>query len=131
MLKILIAEDDADLCAQYKADLEKDGHRIVCTPSALGAVDALLAETFDLVLLDYTLEGTLTGLEVAKYISWHCALMQMTPPVVFLCTGHTLERLRGAAIRNPLEGVSFIFYKGQEPSHLYRAINDIDQGVIT
>lgn len=64
--RILLVEDDADLCAAMAAALEADGHAIGTADDAAQALDALAETPFDLVLLDIALGDGPDGIEVCR-----------------------------------------------------------------
>ena len=76
-MRILIAEDEADIATPYKIALEKRHHEVVVTESGDDCLDAYheaLKNTksgskvyFDVVVLDYRIPGK-DGVEVAKEI---------------------------------------------------------------
>jgi CheY-like chemotaxis protein len=65
-LRVLLVEDEA-LVADFVADLvEEAGHEVVgITATGQRAVELLDGEGIDLAILDITLKGTMTGIEVA------------------------------------------------------------------
>lgn len=60
--KILIVEDEDGLRAMYRRALTERGHAVTSVADAEAAGVALLAERFDLILLDLILPGS-TGLQ--------------------------------------------------------------------
>jgi CheY-like chemotaxis protein len=73
-VKILIAEDEPDILAQYKIALEKRKHQLVTTANGEECVKAYMAELrrskgapFDVAVLDYRMPK-MDGMEVAKQI---------------------------------------------------------------
>jgi len=50
--RILIADDDPDICSVLKEIVEELGHEVVCKYTATEAVNAVVADQFDIVLLD-------------------------------------------------------------------------------
>ena len=87
MAKILVVDDDPDLCALLAFKLEQAGHQVVVEHDGEGGLAAAIAETPDLVLLDWMMHR-LTGLEV-------CMAMRDTPPLartpVILLTAKSQE----------------------------------------
>jgi CheY-like chemotaxis protein len=55
MLRILLAEDDVNHATLARQALEDEGHRITAVSDGLTALEAVVQETFDLVLLDMRL----------------------------------------------------------------------------
>jgi CheY-like chemotaxis protein len=72
-VKILIAEDEQDILAQYRLALEGRDHLVVTTTNGKECLDAYMAEIqkhahpFDAVVLDHRMPK-MTGMEVAKHI---------------------------------------------------------------
>ena len=81
MKKIVLIEDDADLFALLKYNLEKEGYFFAGSQSGKGAIDLCRRERPDLVILDIMLPDS-DGLEICKAIRSHPELANI--PVIFL-----------------------------------------------
>ena len=81
MKKIMLIEDDADLFALLKYNLEKEGFALVGTQTGKGAIDLCRRERPDLILLDIMLPDS-DGLDICKGIRQHPELAHI--PVIFL-----------------------------------------------
>lgn len=81
MKKIMLIEDDADLYALLKYNLEKEGFQLVGAQTGKGAVDLCRREKPDLVILDIMLPDS-DGLDICKGIRSHPELAHI--PVIFL-----------------------------------------------
>lgn len=81
MKKILLIEDDADLFALLKYNLEKEGFNLVGAQTGKGAVEFCRRERPDLILLDIMLPDS-DGLDICKGIRNHPELAHT--PVIFL-----------------------------------------------
>jgi DNA-binding response OmpR family regulator len=81
MRKIALVEDDADLYALVKYNLEKEGFSVVGSQTGRGVVDLFRRERPDLILLDVMLPES-DGLEICKAIRQHTELSHI--PVIFL-----------------------------------------------
>jgi DNA-binding response OmpR family regulator len=81
MRKIALIEDDADLFALVKYNLEKDGFSVVGAQTGRGVIDLCRRERPDLILLDIMLPES-DGLEVCKAIRQHPELAHL--PIIFL-----------------------------------------------
>jgi DNA-binding response OmpR family regulator len=81
MKKIALIEDDADLFALLKYNLEKEGFTLVGTQTGKGAVDLCRREHPDLILLDIMLPDS-DGLDICKGIRMNSELAHI--PVIFL-----------------------------------------------
>lgn len=81
MRKIVLIEDDADLYALLKYNLEKEGFQMAGSQTGKGALDLCRRERPDLILLDIMLPDS-DGLEICKQIRQHNDLANI--PVIFL-----------------------------------------------
>ena len=81
MKKIVLIEDDADLYALLKYNLEKEGFILVGSQTGKGALDLCRRERPDLILLDIMLPDS-DGLDICKGIRNHPELAHV--PVIFL-----------------------------------------------
>ena len=81
MKKILLVEDDADLFALLKYNLEKEGFQMVGTQTGRGAIDLCRRERPDLILLDIMLPDS-DGLDICRGIRQHSELAHI--PIIFL-----------------------------------------------
>jgi DNA-binding response OmpR family regulator len=81
MKKIVLIEDDADLYALLKYNLEKEGFQLVGSQTGKGALDLCRRERPDLILLDIMLPDS-DGLDICKGIRNHPELAHV--PVIFL-----------------------------------------------
>src|SRR3954452_1591782 len=81
MRKIALLEDDSDLYALLKYNLEKEGFGVVGAETGKGAVELCRRERPDLILLDIMLPDS-DGLDICKGIRSHPELAHI--PVIFL-----------------------------------------------
>ncbi|MFN7935846.1 MAG: response regulator transcription factor [Bryobacteraceae bacterium] len=81
MKKIALIEDDADLYALLKYNLEKEGFTMVGMQTGKGAIELCRRERPDLILLDIMLPDS-DGLDICKGIRAHPELAHL--PVIFL-----------------------------------------------
>ncbi len=81
MKKIALIEDDSDLFALVKYNLEKEGFAFVGSQTGRGALDLFRREKPDLILLDIMLPDS-DGLDICKGIRSHAELSHI--PVIFL-----------------------------------------------
>ena len=81
MKKIVVIEDDADLFALLKYNLEKEGFAVAGAQTGKGAVELCRRERPDLILLDIMLPDS-DGLDICKGIRMHSELAHV--PVIFL-----------------------------------------------
>lgn len=81
MRKIALIEDDADLYALLKYNIEKEGFALVGAQTGKGAIELCRRERPDLILLDIMLPDS-DGLDICKGIRSHPELAHI--PVIFL-----------------------------------------------
>ncbi|MBI3682475.1 MAG: response regulator transcription factor [Acidobacteria bacterium] len=81
MKKIALIEDDADLYALLKYNLEKEGFALVGAQTGKGALELFRRERPDLILLDIMLPDS-DGLDICKGLRTHPELAHV--PVIFL-----------------------------------------------
>ncbi len=81
MKKIVLIEDDSDLFALLKYNLEKEGYAFAGSQTGKGALELCRRERPDLVILDIMLPDS-DGLEICKAIRIHPDLANT--PVIFL-----------------------------------------------
>jgi len=81
MRKIALVEDDADLYALVKYNLEKEGLAVIGAQTGRGVIELCRRERPDLILLDVMLPDS-DGLELCKAIRQHPELAHL--PIIFL-----------------------------------------------
>ena len=81
MRKIALIEDDADLYALVKYNLEKEGFAVVGAQTGRGVIEMFRRERPDLILLDIMLPDS-DGLEICKAVRQYPELAHI--PVIFL-----------------------------------------------
>jgi DNA-binding response OmpR family regulator len=81
MRKVALVEDDADLYALIKYNLEKEGFGVVGSQTGKGVIDLCRRERPDLLLLDIMLPDS-DGLEICKAVRAHPELAHI--PIIFL-----------------------------------------------
>lgn len=81
MRKIALIEDDADLYALLRYNLEKEGFALVGSQTGKGAIELCRRERPDLILLDIMLPDS-DGLDICKGIRSHPELSHI--PIIFL-----------------------------------------------
>ncbi len=93
MKKILLIEDDADLFALLKYNLDREGYALVGSQTGKGAVELCRRERPDLIILDIMLPDS-DGLEICRSLRAHPELAQV--PVIFLTAkGSETDRIVG------------------------------------
>lgn len=81
MKKIVLIEDDADLFALLKYNLEKEGFALAGSQTGRGAIELCRRERPDLIILDIMLPDS-DGLDICKGIRNHTELAHI--PIIFL-----------------------------------------------
>ncbi len=81
MKKIVLIEDDSDLFALLKYNLEKEGYAVAGSQTGKGATELCRKEKPDLIILDIMLPDS-DGLDICKGIRSHPELAHL--PVIFL-----------------------------------------------
>src|SRR5689334_23469688 len=81
MKTVALIEDDADLFALLKYNLEKEGFRFAGSPTGKGAIEFCRRERPDLVVLDIMLPDT-DGIEICRGLRSSLDLAHV--PVIFL-----------------------------------------------
>jgi DNA-binding response OmpR family regulator len=81
MKKIVLIEDDTDLFALLKYNLEKEGFQLAGSQTGRGALDLCRRERPDLIILDIMLPDS-DGLDICKGIRNHSDLAHI--PIIFL-----------------------------------------------
>jgi DNA-binding response OmpR family regulator len=81
MKKIVLIEDDTDLFALLKYNLDKEGFAITGSQTGKGAIELCRRERPDLVILDIMLPDS-DGLEICKGLRNHSELANV--PIIFL-----------------------------------------------
>src|SRR6185437_8234171 len=81
MKKIVLIEDDSDLYALLKYNLEKEGFALAGAQTGKGAIELCRRERPDLIILDIMLPDS-DGLDICKGIRSHPDLAHI--PVIFL-----------------------------------------------
>jgi CheY-like chemotaxis protein len=87
-MRILLADDQKDVCLLTQKQLERRGHAVVAVLDGTDALQALKQGTFDAVLLDEEMPG-LTGTQVVRSI--RASEKKQSHMLVIALTGYTGE----------------------------------------
>jgi len=83
MSRLLIVDDEQDICRLYAAELEDEGYQVETAGSAAAAAELLTSRNYDLVVLDVQMPGE-SGLQVLQNI------VRDKPELpVILCTAYS------------------------------------------
>ena len=69
--RVLLVEDEMNLCRSLQFNLEQEGYEVHTTPNGMEALDWLDQEKPDLIILDIMIEG-MDGFEVARRVRHRC-----------------------------------------------------------
>ncbi len=89
--KILVVEDEPRLVRLIRAILETVQHRVIVVPDGERAIEQVVLESPDLVLLDLFLPGPLDGFAVCERIR----SFSMVPVIMVTARAREEEKLRG------------------------------------
>jgi DNA-binding NtrC family response regulator len=103
-LRILVADDDHPYCVLLNKTLTTQGHSVSICNSGDDTIALLQKEQFDIVLLDFKMEGT-NGINVLQWMYGK----KMKVPVI-LITGHGSDEVYEEAYK---WGVAEYFIKGE------------------
>jgi len=90
MERVLVVDDDAELCQLVTRFLTREGFDIRWTPNGAAGVELALAEDYSLIMLDVMLPDT-DGFDVLRRIRRHSS----TPVLMLTARGDTHDRIRG------------------------------------
>jgi DNA-binding response OmpR family regulator len=90
MERVLVVDDDAELCQLVARFLVREGFHITWAPSGALGVERALAEDFSLIMLDVMMPGT-DGFDALRLIRQH----SRTPVLMLTARGDTHDRIRG------------------------------------
>jgi DNA-binding response OmpR family regulator len=116
---VVIAEDDRDIRELVELILDEDGHTTVTASDGLGAIEACRASVPDVVLLDVSMPGEMTGLEVCRRIRADETLQRVR---VMLLTARAREQDVSAGYA---AGADDYLVKPFNPAELTRRIEDL------
>ena len=90
MERLLVVDDDAELCQLVTRYLAREGFEIRWAPSGDAGVECALAEDYSLIMLDVMMPGV-DGFDVLRRIR----LRSRTPVLMLTARGDTHDRIRG------------------------------------
>lgn len=88
--KILIVDDEANICELIRLYLEKEGYNTAIATNGIQAVDMYRSDSFDMVLLDIMLPGK-DGWQVCREIR----AIGDTPIIMITAKGETFDKVLG------------------------------------
>ncbi len=93
MAKILVVEDEVDICNLIRGHLEAEGHTVIQAFDGQAALDAVTRETPNMVILDWMLPG-LDGLAVCRRIRQ----THLMPIIMLTARGEEIDRVLGLEV---------------------------------
>ncbi|RLE21117.1 MAG: DNA-binding response regulator [Acidobacteria bacterium] len=90
MAKILLVDDDVELCRLVSEFLEGEGWEVAAVHDGEGGIERIFGETWDLVILDFMLPGC-NGLDVLRRIRERTSV----PVVMLTARGDEVDRIVG------------------------------------
>jgi len=90
MDRLLVVDDDAELCQLVTRFLSREGFGIEWAPNAAAGIERALSEVYSLILLDVMMPDA-DGFEVLARIREH----SRTPVLMLTARGDTHDRIRG------------------------------------
>ncbi|MEW6352419.1 MAG: response regulator [Thermodesulfobacteriota bacterium] len=112
--RILLVDDNEEYLDSAKDVLEEEGYSVATASSGEKAVRRILAQNFDVVLMDIKMAG-LNGVEALVEMKKHRPSLR-----VVMCTAHILESMIAMALR---EGAFAILKKPFKPDELLDTID--------
>lgn len=118
-LKVLVVDDNIDLCRNIADILELKGYEVACVYDGTQAIDEYLKRSFDMVIMDVKMPG-INGLEALK------VLKQINPYViVILITAFADDML----FKEDIESSSYtVFRKPVDVDKLINLLERINPG---
>ena len=90
MERVLVVDDDAELCALVARYLAREGFETSWAPGGVAGVEKALSEDYALIMLDVMMPDT-DGFEALRRIR----LQSRTPVLMLTARGDTQDRIRG------------------------------------
>ncbi len=118
MAKILVVDDDADMCLLTKLNLEGDGHQVETAATGAGALESALALEPDLIVLDVMMPD-LDGFAVLRKLKERSGALVGVPVLMLTALGDPLERARGG-----IEGAVQYLTKPVDLDHLRTVVTE-------
>ena len=107
-LKILVVDDEINICELVRLYLKKDGYDVTCSHNGDDALRLFASQKFDAIILDIMLPGT-DGVEVLKQIR----KTSKVPVIMLTAKGETIDKILGLEL-----GADDYMVKPFEPKEL-------------
>jgi CheY-like chemotaxis protein len=82
MAKILVVDDDPDFVEFTRIVLDREGHTVVSAAGGGEALDKIVEDSPDLIVLDVIMDTVLDGLSVSQELKQHAEYKQI--PIVMI-----------------------------------------------
>jgi two-component system cell cycle response regulator CpdR len=115
MAKILLAEDDDSMRRFLALALGRAGHEVVAVGNGIEALEAVRAESFDLLLADIVMPG-MDGIELARHANDSAPELR----VMFITGFAGIAMSRRSAVRHNTGILS-------KPFHLRQLVDEVDK----
>src|SRR5688572_16876707 len=116
---VLILDDDENVGAFVRVTLKEPKYRTVWAGNLASAIAAVDAETPDLALVDISLDGRGSGLDLVKHLRSNRAT-EHTPVVMLTANEDTINRAKSLRV-----GADRYLIKPVKPETLRRVVNEV------
>ena len=123
-MRILVCEDQDAIRNMIQTLVRASGHDVVGVASGAKAVELALSSTFDVVLLDLMLPGSLDGFAVCEHLRQNPSTAAV-PIFVISALDHDAARARAAAA-----GATAFYAKPFRPLELLEHITRVARGTL-
>lgn len=117
MLKILVIDDEIDICEMIESFFSCRGYEVIYSVTGEGGLDAFDAEKPDVIILDICLNDNTSGLEILEKIR-----IRNKSCVVIIITGSALENDKRRAMEL---GADFYLDKPFSIEKLYNLLSKL------
>ena len=129
MGKIMVADDDSNICELLRLYLEKEGFTVTLAHDGEAAVEQFFADTPDLVLLDIMMPK-LDGWQVCREIR----KKSNTPIIMLTAKGETFDKVlglelgaAGKVVDTPPKELELLFHLASNPNRVYTRDQLLDE----
>lgn len=104
-LKVLVVDDNIDLCRNIADILEFKGYEVACVYDGTQAIDENLKRAFDMVIMDVKMPGIngLEALKVLKQINPHMTVILITAFADDILFKEDIESSNYTVFRKPVD----------------------------
>ncbi|MDP1854109.1 MAG: response regulator [Candidatus Omnitrophota bacterium] len=120
-IKILIVEDDEEMCEELREILESEGYLVDVAYNAIGGLRDINIDGYNIVLLDLKLPGV-SGIEVLKYIHEHVIALK-----VIVLTGSPMAKAEGGDFKHNYPELAYASAIMNKPFSIPEVLDKIKQ----